>query len=192
MCLRTRPVRLQFRLQGTLSVTLFLHSPKLSYISTSSLILFGVSLMAENWLVRLSDDEVLRKLRAPRREVTREWINDRCTTLDILHYLMYTWYTRRFGSWLYSRFQVIGCHYTDAFLYIISNDSRDRTQDLSNTRLVRYPLDHRGGPKMVAVTTVLMLHIQFSCFVAEGSKWNYVYSWFSDGLYTSENEQCPT
>jgi hypothetical protein len=37
------------------------------------------------------------------------------TLLDIVHCLRYIWFSRRFGSWLYSRLQVIGCHDTRRF-----------------------------------------------------------------------------
>jgi hypothetical protein len=59
--------------------------------------------------------------------------------LDIVHCLRYVCYTRRFGSWLYSRLQVFGCHDTDTFpLFSINSDGgRDRSRDLSNDRLVR-------------------------------------------------------
>jgi hypothetical protein len=36
--------------------------------------------------------------------------------LDIAHCLRCIWYSRRFGSWLYSCLQVIGCRYTDRFI----------------------------------------------------------------------------
>jgi hypothetical protein len=44
--------------------------------------------------------------------------------LEIVNCLRYIWYTRRFGSWLYSRFQAIVCHDTNiyfCFIIIIKN-----------------------------------------------------------------------
>jgi hypothetical protein len=42
----------------------------------------------------------------------------RNTMLDMDHCLRFSWYTYRFGNWLYSSLQVIGCHYTDRFFII--------------------------------------------------------------------------
>jgi hypothetical protein len=39
--------------------------------------------------------------------------------LNIVHYLRYIWYTRRYGGWFYSRLQVIGCHYIDSFSHFL-------------------------------------------------------------------------
>lgn len=43
----------------------------------------------------------------------------RNTTMDTVHCLRYVLYTRRFGSRLFSRFQAIGCHYTQTFFSIL-------------------------------------------------------------------------
>jgi hypothetical protein len=39
--------------------------------------------------------------------------------LNIVHCLRHILYTRRFGSWLYSRLQATGCHYTDNFFVLL-------------------------------------------------------------------------
>jgi hypothetical protein len=42
----------------------------------------------------------------------------RNTVFGIVHCLRYIKYTRRFGSFLYYRLQVIGCHCTDSFFFL--------------------------------------------------------------------------
>jgi hypothetical protein len=51
--------------------------------------------------------------------------NYRNTMLDFTHCLKYIWYTRRFGSWLYSRLQVIVYHCTDTLFCVISDNGQD-------------------------------------------------------------------
>jgi hypothetical protein len=50
--------------------------------------------------------------------------------------LRYIWYTRRFGSWLYSRLQAIGCHHATELYYFyfkINCEGWVRALDLQNT-----------------------------------------------------------
>jgi hypothetical protein len=80
--------------------------------------------------------------------------------LDIVHCLRYNLYTRHFVSWFYSRLQVIGCHYTDTFSCIVSDNGRDRTQILSYTRLIstRPPGEYSQLPKRRVYQTYLRKH----------------------------------
>jgi hypothetical protein len=69
--------------------------------------------------------------------------------------------------------QVTGCHDTDTFIviFIVVGDGDNgwgRTRDILNAGLVRLPLDHWGGPKMVVVITPLVTHPIF-LFHSRGS-----------------------
>jgi hypothetical protein len=74
---------------------------------------------------------------------------------DIVHCMRYIRYTRRFRSWLYSRLQVIFSHDTDILTTITttttttSDNDWDRSRDLLHAKLVREPLNRRGGPSRV-------------------------------------------
>jgi hypothetical protein len=66
-----------------------------------------------------------------------QWlIHCRNTMLGIVHYMRFIWYAWHCRCWRYSRLQVTGCHYTDIFLCVISDNGRDWTQDILNARLV--------------------------------------------------------
>jgi hypothetical protein len=84
--------------------------------------------------------------------LSQRLIRYRNIMFDIVHCVSYIWFSRRLGSWLYSGLQVIGCHFTDTFLSLVT--CRDRTRDHSIARLGRQTLDHWCGPAVVTFATI--------------------------------------
>jgi hypothetical protein len=85
--------------------------------------------------------------------------------LSEVHFDFHLW---RFGSSLYYRRHAIGCHDINTFFFFLLLLLFRTFRMLA----CKEPLDHRGGPEMVVVITVLMLDVQFSCSVVQGVIWN--------------------